>query len=202
MSDSYLTLDKSAHTEIKIKGSRFIGFVSPAKDKQEAEQIISERSKTYYDATHNCYAYVIGLDPSIQFRYNDDGEPSGTAGKPILDMIQGRNLTQVVCVVTRYFGGTKLGTGGLVRAYGQCARETLDASRIVEQFQMKRISLRFPYDLTGSVMTILSKYHATIQTTQYGDETELAVDVRISHCSILTETLQENTGGRILIQNK
>jgi uncharacterized YigZ family protein len=202
LSDSFLTVERSACTEIKIRGSRFIGFAAPVHDKAQAEQHISERAKKYFDATHNCYAYVVGLDPSVQFRYNDDGEPAGTAGKSILDVIQGRNLTQVVCVVTRYFGGTKLGTGGLVRAYGQCARETLDASRVIERFQMKRIGLRFPYPLTGSVMQILSKYHAAIRDTRYGEDTELDVEVRLSQASILTEALRENSGGRVLIQIK
>lgn len=202
MTDCYLTLEGSAHSEIKIRGSRFIGFANPIKDRGDVEQIISERLKAYYNATHHCYAYVIGFEPSIEMRAHDDGEPAGTAGKPILDVIQGMNLTGVICVVTRYFGGIKLGAGGLARAYSQCARETFDASRIVRRYHMDRIRLKFPYSLTGTVMPILSKHDADIRATEYGDDTVLEIQVRQSRSKTLTDSLENASGGRVLILGK
>lgn len=202
MTDSYWTIDQSAQVEIKVKGSRFLGFAARASNKEQAERIVSERSERYFDATHNCFAYVVGLDAAGPFRYSDDGEPSGTAGRPILDAIQGRGLTETVCVVTRYFGGTKLGTGGLVRAYGRCAQETLDACRIVQRFRTRRFRLRFAYELTGSVMPVLSKYQAAVRDTQYGEETVLDVEVRLSLAGRLEEAIRNGSGGRVSIQTR
>ena len=116
--DYYLTIQETSGAEIKIKGSRFIGIISPVADKVNAEKILIEIRKEFRNATHNCFAYRIN---SQEFRYSDDGEPSGTAGRPILSMIDKYQLQRVVLVVTRYFGGTKLGTGGLIRAYSQSA---------------------------------------------------------------------------------
>lgn len=196
MNDSYLTLEKPAQAEIKVKGSRFIGFAAPVSDFGAVHRILAERSKKYHGATHHCYAYILGPDDS-QFRYHDDGEPAGTAGKPILDIIQGKGLMRVLCVVTRYFGGTKLGTGGLVRAYGRCAKDTLDATKIVERFHMQRIHIKFDYDLTGTVMSILSKHRASIQNKQYGEETAMEVAVRRSQLVHLIQMLQDGSGGKV-----
>ena len=168
---------------------------------EEAEQIIASRKKKFHDATHHCYAYVTGPE-NPRFRYHDDGEPAGTAGKPILDAIQGRDLTQVVCVVTRYFGGTKLGTGGLVRAYGQCARDTLEAAEIAERFQKKRIHIRFPYDLTGKVMSVLSRYETSIRTKHYAEETEMEIDVKLSQSENFIRALIDGSGGQVVIQKQ
>ena len=114
--DSYLTLKSPSEHEIKIKASRFIALGFPVPDESSAMTILESVRKKEFAATHHCYAYVVGLDKE-QFKYSDDGEPSGTAGRPIYQTIMGRNLKNVIVIVVRYFGGTKLGTGGLARAY-------------------------------------------------------------------------------------
>ena len=131
MKNSYKTINQQAQAEIVEKKSRFIANVLPVSSEEEAINFINKIKKQYYDARHNCFAYIIGGNIPI-IRFSDDGEPSGTAGKPILDVLLGENLENVVIVVTRYFGGTLLGTGGLVRAYGKSAKEGILLGKIVE----------------------------------------------------------------------
>ena len=128
----YKTLAKAGSDEIIIEKSRFIGYCAPVSSEEEALEFIEKIKKKHYDATHNVFAYVVGLDNNIQ-RYNDDGEPSGTAGVPILEVIKKEDLRNVVIVVTRYFGGIKLGTGGLIRAYTKGAKIALDAGIIIKK---------------------------------------------------------------------
>ncbi|MCP4685670.1 MAG: YigZ family protein, partial [bacterium] len=128
MDDSYLTIKRESKIDTKVKGSRFIGETFKVANVAEALEKLDEVRKREYNATHHCYAYITGLGREQVFKYSDDGEPSGTAGRPIYDIIAGADVTSILCVVTRYFGGTKLGTGGLVRAYGETAREALKAS--------------------------------------------------------------------------
>ena len=120
MEDTYLTLREGAEAQIKVKGSRFLAEAVPVADEAVAEAALATIRKREYNATHHCTAYRIGPAADL-FRFNDDGEPSGTAGQPILRQIEGRELTNTLVVVTRYYGGTKLGTGGLIRAYGEAA---------------------------------------------------------------------------------
>ena len=130
-SDTYLVLDKPVISEIKIKGSRFLAEAIPVSSVEEADAALLAIKKRDYDATHHCSAYRIGSDGNT-FRYNDDGEPNSSAGLPIYRQIEGRNLTNALVVVIRYYGGTKLGTGGLVRAYGEAASLALDAATVKE----------------------------------------------------------------------
>ena len=139
--DSYQTIKNSAETEIKIKASKFIGRVFSCQTVDEAVSIRENICKKYYDATHHCYAYRIGLGKEIIFRYSDDGEPSGTAGKPIYDRLEGQNLTNLILIVTRYYGGTKLGTGGLTHAYSDASQQVLDEAGILTKFITKQIFL-------------------------------------------------------------
>ena len=147
MSDTYFTLGDYARAEIKVRGSRFIAEAIRVERVEDAEAEIAAIRKRAYNATHHCTAYRIGPDGAI-FRYNDDGEPNGTAGPPILRQIDTRHLTNTLVVVTRYYGGTKLGTGGLLRAYGDAAAEVLDAAPIEERILRHCLRLRFGYDDT------------------------------------------------------
>ncbi|MBN2104536.1 YigZ family protein [bacterium] len=180
MKDAYLTIKQPVSHSLKVKDSRFIGLAAPVQDRDDAESWIGNIQKKYYDATHHCYAYRIGSGDQSEFRYNDDGEPSGTAGKPILDVLDGRKLTNCICLVTRYFGGTKLGTGGLARAYGRCAGETVNHGRIIQQYVFVSLSLVFDYDFTGTVMPLLAKYQCQIVNTQYGVQTIMTLRIRRS----------------------
>jgi len=200
--DSFFTLNRESQSEIKIKGSRFLGYAKPVADRNEAEFTIREASKKYYDATHHCFAYCIGSGDRAVYRYSDGGEPSGTAGKPILEAIHGRSLTNVVCMVIRYFGGTKLGTGGLFRAYTKCAGITLDQGGKKEKYSTVHIELTFDYNVTGTIMSTLSKFDCRILKTTYSDETHLSCSIRTSQTSQFERTLRDLTGGRIKIQRE
>ena len=199
-SDSYLTVKKFHQTEIKIKGSRFIGYVRPVHNRAEAETFITEISTQHYDATHNCYAYRVGLGSQSIFRYNDDGEPSGTAGKPILQAIEGRNLTNTVIVVTRYFGGTKLGTGGLARAYGECAQQTLQGAGHVQKFLVTRLEIDFEYHVQNAVMKVVNEMDGTIISSDYTDRARILLAIRQSKADECSARLVQATADKITIK--
>lgn len=156
--------------------------------------------KKYFDATHNCYAYRIGLEAAEEFRYSDDGEPSGTAGRPIYDAILSRELTDVLVVVTRYFGGIKLGTGGLGRAYREAAIGVLANASVIEKYLMKRLRLDFSHDLVSIVMKVLSEYHLKPEQTEYGETVELTTSMRLSLGEKFTRELFDRCHGRIKIE--
>ena len=162
--DVYYISATSTEAEIKVKGSKFIAGIIPVKSKDNAEQVYIDIKKKYYDATHNCFAYRI--DSNI-FRYSDDGEPNGTAGRPILQMIDSKNLSEVLCVVTRYFGGTKLGTGGLIRAYSDATKEALKKVKILKKIRSNKIKLVFNYDLENSVRNLLNAYRGKMESSDY-----------------------------------
>jgi uncharacterized YigZ family protein len=196
--DVAYTLAGRASAEVRIKGSRFIADVSPASSAEAAlafVQTIREREPV---ATHHCYAYRIGDDGNV-FRANDDGEPSGTAGQPILRQIDRRELIDTVVVVTRYYGGTKLGAGGLIRAYGEAASEGLDAATILERVRRTIFDLRFEYELTAPAMQTIARFNADVLSQAYGGETELSVAVRRSDADVFESDFVEALAGRGII---
>ncbi|MBN2030478.1 YigZ family protein [bacterium] len=195
--DAYYTLQKSASQEIKIKGSRFIGYAKSVDSQHEAETFISEISQKHHHATHISYAYRVGRGDGSIFRYHDAGEPAGTAGKPILDAIEGRDLTNVVCVIGRYFGGTKLGTGGLAKAYGECARQTLSRGGKIERFVTVAYRIVFDYDFTGVIMHLVARYSCQIIETVYGEKTELVLQIRQSRMHAFEQDALNNTNGQV-----
>lgn len=197
--DEYLTIGQNLkQAEIKIKGSRFIGTAKSASSEEQAAEFIHSISSRYYNATHNCYAYAVGLKPSVITRFNDDGEPSGTAGQPILNVIEGKNLTNVAIVVTRYFGGTKLGKGGLVHAYSECAGKVLEQCSTVHKYIYHNFTLKFNYDFTGVVMHVINLFDAKILESSYGSQTALNLDIRQSFFDEFKQQLTEKTAGNIL----
>ena len=200
--DSYLTLKEPASAKLKVKGSLFIGHVVSVKNCEEAEAFIRNISKEYHDASHNCYAFRFGIGDKTLFRHHDAGEPSGTAGKPILNAIESRNLTDIVCVITRYFGGTKLGTGGLARSYNRCSGKTLDACKKVKVYITVLKKISFPYDLTGTVMSLISNYNCQIVKTKYGPDTVLEIMIRISKTEEFERALLNASSGRVTISGE
>lgn len=200
--DVYYTLGNRASAVIKVKGSRFIGCAAPVREVKEAQSFIQEILKRYHDATHNCFAYRIGIGDGSLFRYSDAGEPSGTAGKPILDAIDGRGVTDAICVVTRYFGGTKLGMGGLARAYARCAGETLEKCGKVERYLYVALRIVFGYDLTGTVMALISRYGNKVIDTIYGSETEMVLQVRESMEDKFKQDLMNVTVGKVRVSRE
>lgn len=200
--DEFFTVRKPAENEIKIKGSRFIGFASPASSPDEAQAFIQKIVKRHHDATHHAFGYRIGHEARMQIRSSDAGEPSGTAGKPILDALDGRNLMDTICVVTRYFGGIKLGTGGLSRAYGLCAAQTLDKAGKQCNVITDRIGIQFEYSLTGSVMSAVDRYKCMVENSNYGEKTDLVLSVRRSRASELRLALIDMTAGKIVFMDE
>ena len=154
--DTYKMLSAPGDGLYKEKGSKFIATAFTVTSEEEVKQALAEVKKKYYDARHHCYAYMIGPDKSC-FRSSDDGEPSGTAGKPILNQILSKDVTNVCVIVVRYFGGIKLGVSGLINAYKTAAREALDNAVIVEKTVNEVYSLEFPYALMNDVMHVLKE---------------------------------------------
>jgi len=154
--NSYKTITERAEGQYKEKGSRFLAFGFPVTDETAVKSITTSLRKEYHDARHHCYAYRIGTDP-FRYRVNDDGEPSGTAGKPIYGQIISHELTNILIVVVRYFGGTLLGTSGLVTAYRSAAACMLEAATMIEKSIVVTCSLSFPYSSVNGVMKIIKE---------------------------------------------
>lgn len=165
MSDFYTIADYGSD-EFTEKKSKFIGYIKHIETEEEAAAFISEIKGKHWDAKHNVYAYVIGENGTTQ-RSTDDGEPAGTAGRPVLEVIKGENLTNVVVLVTRYFGGVLLGTGGLVRAYGKAAKMAIEAAKIVRPVRMKTVAICADYDLMGKIQNFLIQKEIVIDHIEY-----------------------------------
>lgn len=196
MIESYWTIEAELEHEIdKVKGSRFRATVAPVRNAEEALAVVERVRKTYHDARHHGFAYRLGPDGS-ELRYADDGEPSGSTGKPILAELEGRQLTYVVAVVTRWFGGTKLGVGGLVRAYGGAAGAALDRARRKEVKLTRRVRLRHAYELSGPVEGLLAELGLRPSGSEYAEDVELTLDVPLKLVAPLLDAYRDRTAGR------
>ena len=177
--DSYKSVPGPAEGLFKDNGSRFISFVFPVETEEEIKNIVSDLKKKYHDARHHCYAYRLGYRAD-KFRANDDGEPSSSAGRPILGQIDSRGLSDVLVVVVRYFGGIKLGIPGLIRAYKTSSAEALDKAGSVEKIAGKWFRLKFGYEAMNSVMKILKDMDLRQKEQNFGTECSLLTWVRLS----------------------
>lgn len=201
MLERYKTIAKKAEAEISEKKSRFIATVMPVKTQEEAEEFINELRKKYWNAAHNCYAYQIGMRNEIQ-RFSDDGEPQGTAGKPILDVLKGEDLKNTAIVVTRYFGGTLLGTGGLVRAYGKSAKEGILEAGIIERILMRRYFIKVPYHIMGKVQYLLNEKEYIIEDTEFTHDVTFYVLVEENKCKQFEKQMVEHTNAEAVVQKQ
>ncbi len=177
--DSYFTVAGSGEGYINEKMSKFLSFAIPVKTREECQELIKLYSNEYHDARHVCWAWMLGPERK-EWMLNDNGEPSGTAGKPILGQINSRNLTDVLVIVVRYFGGIKLGTPGLIAAYRAAAAEALEAAGKKEMFQMERIRVTFPYPSADGVMKIVKGQGLETLDTRFDNTCELLIAVRKS----------------------
>jgi uncharacterized YigZ family protein len=198
MNEEYIITASAVKDEIKIKGSRFIGELYPVVSQDEAENLLTRCRKEYHDATHHCYAYRIGEDASVH-RYSDDGEPSGTAGKPILSILEHAGITNSLLIVIRYFGGTKLGTGGLVRAYTDAAQALIRKAEIRRVPVLRTLRITFPYDYTSGVMRVIAQHSLKIEDTEYGDDVTIRLAVRPSQILTIRREMTDATAGTIAI---
>ncbi len=184
--------------EIVEKKSRFIANVFPVETQQQAEEKIAEISKKYWDARHNCYAYVIGVNGE-NTKCSDNGEPSGTAGKPILEVINGAGLTNTLVIVTRYFGGVLLGTGGLVRAYTQSAQAGIANCQVGEKVLSQKLTLKVGYNMINNVQYYLSQNEISIADSRYEADVQFDICVRDADRQRICDGLVQKCEGQIEI---
>lgn len=192
MAQWYRTVDAPGTSEVEEKKSRFLGLAAHAESETEAMQLVEKVRKQYYDARHHCYAWVIG-EAMSQKKAADDGEPSGTAGIPILKVIEGRNCTNTIIIVTRYFGGTLLGTGGLARAYKASAAEALEKAQVVRMDDCVKYRVTLDYKQLDKVMHFLRSEDIPVSDEEYTDKVSFQVTVRAQEADALNGRLMEQT---------
>lgn len=203
MIEEFKTIFESTQpVEIKEKNSRFISQCFPVATKEEAEETVKKLWKIHYDCTHICFAYILGNGEIETFRYSDDGEPTGTAGLPIYNEILRKELFNVLVTSVRYYGGIKLGTGGLTRTYGASARAALDTAKVETVIIKKEVSVEIPFDFTGIAMSYIGRFDGLeIKSTTY-TETGSSITVRIPIASVekFIADLVEKSGNRITLK--
>lgn len=177
--DTYKTIAKQSSGIYKEKGSKFIALAVPAENEETVKQTLDSLRKEYYDARHHCFAYILGADKS-SWRINDDGEPGGTAGKPIHGQLLSFDLTNILIVVIRYFGGTKLGVSGLINAYKTAAREAILQAEIIERTVNEIYKLEFPFESMNDVMKIIKEENLHVIDNQFNNVCTITYSIRKS----------------------
>lgn len=199
MTEAFKTIYESGTGEIVIKKSRFIATVCPVENEDAAIEVIEGAKKKYWDASHNCSAYIIGSKQPLM-RCSDDGEPSKTAGRPMLDVLLAHELTNLVVVVTRYFGGTLLGTGGLVKAYQSATIEGLSNCRIITKELGIKCEVTTDYNLIGKIQYYIGQEQITLLSSQYTDIVKLQLLIRPSILQEFNKKIAELTNGSAILQ--
>ncbi|SEQ10981.1 YigZ family protein [Butyrivibrio sp. TB] len=195
---SYKIIVEGGEEEIEIKKSRFIGQAYPIESASDAEEIIKTVEKKYWDARHNCYAYILGEGSEVQ-RFSDNGEPSGTAGKPILEVLQGAGLTNTLIIVTRYFGGTLLGTGGLVRAYTQASQAAIAASKSAVMTYGQKITFNIGYDMVDKIQHAFTQMGIALENPVYGADVSYDIVVSAGNIDMVIDKITQITSARAVI---
>ena len=193
--EEYTTIRAAASDEFVERRSRFIGYIAPVRTEEEAAAFISEKKAPHWDASHNVYAYI--LREGQTRRYSDDGEPQGTAGVPVLEVLQREGLVDVAAVVTRYFGGVLLGAGGLVRAYSHAAKLAVDAAERMVMSECAELSAMFSYDQYGRIERLLAKYGARTLGSDYAADVTLRLLMKANRVEAFQRDLAELTAGRV-----
>lgn len=193
LKDSYLTIAEPAEAIYKERSSKFLTYAYPVESEGEIKELLDALRKQYYDATHHCYAYRLGAQGEM-FRANDDGEPSGTAGKPILGQLLSANLTNCLVVVVRYFGGTKLGVSGLIQAYKESTAEVIAVSKIIEKTVDRVVKIDFDYTSMNGVMRIVKEMNPRIDEQVFDNICKMSLRIRESEAEILTAKLSKVEG--------
>lgn len=192
-SDTYLTIEKPAEAIFKDKGSKFLAFAYPVKNDQQIKEILNQLKKEHHTANHHCYAYRLGAD-KMNFRANDDGEPNNTAGKPIFGQIQSNDLTNVLIVVVRYFGGTLLGVSGLINAYKNSAADVIKVSTIIEKQILFNYTIQFYFEHLNDVMKLLKQLDCKITSQQFDNNCEISFSIRKANSEQCEEKLKKIEG--------
>ena len=193
---SYLTVARPALVETEVKRSRFLCRIERVATEEQARAVVEEERRSHWDARHHCSAFVLGPSAQVQ-RSNDDGEPSGTAGAPMLEVLRGREVSDVVAVVTRWFGGVLLGAGGLVRAYSDAVRAGLDDAGVLERLLLHRYDVEVPHAEAGKLEHGLRAHDVAVLGVDYGAQVRLRVAVPAEDAERLPRLLAELTGGEL-----
>ncbi|NMA48237.1 MAG: YigZ family protein [Tissierellia bacterium] len=201
MDYSYRTIAKKGFDEFIINKSRFIGYASPIASEEEAISFIREIKEKHKDATHNVYGYVYGKESNIQ-RFSDDGEPSGTAGIPVLEVIKKEELRNLVVVVTRYFGGTKLGGGGLIRAYTKSAKLAIDSSIIVQNKLFNRLLIKTSYSSYGKIENYFLEGAYSVESIDFLEQVEIEIYIEKTEMDKVISDLMNITSGELFYEIK
>lgn len=199
MSDIYKTISTHSEGIYKEKGSKFLSFAIPVYNADEVRELVKSYRKEYYDARHVCYAYMLGAERK-EWRANDDGEPSGTAGKPILGQINSRELTNILVIVVRYFGGILLGTGGLVTAYKEATADALQLAKIIEKTVDCQFTIHFDYILMNDVMHAVKEYNAMILSQSYDTDCFMTISIRMLEAETLIGKLHKIAGLKVQME--
>jgi len=201
VTDSYKIISQECQSEIIEKKSRFIATIRPTDTEEEAMAFVDEMKKKYWDAKHNCHACIIGKNAQVT-RCSDDGEPGGTAGRPMLELLMKEELRNVCVVVTRYFGGTLLGTGGLIRAYTGAVKKVLDEIEIKTMRECISLSIKTDYNGIGKIQYILAQNEIVIEKSEYTEIVELTVIIPITRAEAVKKELIEATGAKVKLEEK
>lgn len=193
MAESFRSITHLSQGIYKEKGSKFLSFAIPVKNVAEIKSILDNYRKKYYDARHICYAYMLGPDRS-ESRTNDDGEPSGTAGRPILGQINSSELTDILVIVVRYFGGILLGTSGLITAYKEAAADAISQAAIVEITVKNELNIRFEYPLLNDVMRIIKEFDIQMINQQFEEQCSIKISVPKKNTELITNKLEHIFG--------
>jgi uncharacterized YigZ family protein len=194
----FKTIHHPTESKFTVKGSKFLAYTFPVESIEDIEAILKDIKKKYYDATHHCYAWQLGYNKNISFRYNDDGEPSGTAGKPIYGAIQRLDITNVLVVSIRYYGGTKLGTGGLVKAYGQSASNALDLAKIKTVEIGDKMLFESTYEQHPIIMRIINQYHLISFDQEFKETVKVVIEVDENDTNKIINDVKDASNGKII----
>ena len=193
MNDAYMTISSPCEGLYKEKGSKFLAFAFPVSTKEQVKPIVDDLRKKHHDARHVCFAYIINPQ-SPETRANDDGEPSGTAGRPMLGALQSKGVVNVLMVVVRYFGGTKLGTSGLINAYKTASLDALENGEIIERNLEAILSIRFSYFVMNDVMKVMKEENPTVLSQSFDNECAMQLQVRLNDYEKLKSRLENIEG--------
>ena len=190
MKDTFLTISTISEGLYKEKGSKFLAFAIPVSGLEEVKEILAEKRREFHDARHVCFAYILGVEGN-EMRANDDGEPSGTAGRPILGILQSNNLTNVLLIVVRYFGGTKLGTSGLINAYKEASADAIANNTVMEKTVDDNVTIRFEYSFLNDVMRVVKEEEPIVIEQHFDSDCFLTLRIRRRDFPILLSRLEK-----------
>lgn len=197
---TYKTIEKESEGIYREKGSKFIALAFPVKNEDAVKERLSEVKRKYYDARHHCYAYILGPNKD-SYRLNDDGEPSGTAGRPIHGQLLSKDVTDTLIIVVRYFGGIKLGVSGLLNAYKTAAKDALENSHIITKFVEEQYGISFPPVAMNKVMQLLKRDSVKIMDQQYNTECEIYFSIQKREADVLLESLKKIENLKLSVWN-